>query len=109
MLLHICDRSRSTTCPIPIKIVSLFLKLTELTQKENCERVWHFHQTVLLFTYVHMCDGVVQNLFPIIDCINRIRQIGQWSPLIYNVYTDGLNYSLGRENEVCYGAHCSVN
>ena len=42
-------------------------------------------------------------------CINGIRQGGQLSPLLYNVYTDELNYLLSSENHGCHVANCCVN
>ena len=42
-------------------------------------------------------------------CINGIRQGGQQSPLLYNVYTDELNYLLSSENHGCHVDNCCVN
>ena len=35
-------------------------------------------------------------------CSNGIRQWGQLSPLLYNVYTDDLNHHLHAKGEECY-------
>ena len=42
-------------------------------------------------------------------CANRIRQWGQLSPLLYNVYTDDLNHHLQATGEGCYVGGVYIN
>ena len=42
-------------------------------------------------------------------CSNGIRQEGQLSPLLYNVYTDDLNHHLQATGVVCYVGGASLN
>ena len=42
-------------------------------------------------------------------CSNEIRQVGQLSPLLYNVYTDDLNHHLQATGVGCYVGGAWVN